>query len=150
MKHHLHRVADAVEQVCREQQGAPLQQMATALVTAFLQAKMKNVKTSAALYSVSSDVDGAKIVAQMDSRANHLIAEMLATAQQPLIAAPQVVASVLQGAMAGVSRRILESATPEKTLALLRPQLILLTRAYLNICSAPENNQAPGTTQPGA
>lgn len=150
LKRHLDQVADAIEQACREQQGASLQQMATALVTAFLQAKMTDVKTSAALYSVSSDVDGAKIVAQMGARMNRLIAEMLTTAKQPLIVDPQVVASVLQGAMVGVSRRILESAMPEKTLAVFRPQLITLVQAYLSTCAVSENNQAPGTTQPGA
>jgi hypothetical protein len=35
--------------------------MVTALITVFLQAKMRDAKTSVALYSVSSDVDGAKI-----------------------------------------------------------------------------------------
>src|ERR1700728_3135150 len=64
LKRHLDEVARAVELVCHEQRGLPLEQMATALITAFLQAKMTDAKTSAALYS-GSDVDGAKIVHQM-------------------------------------------------------------------------------------
>jgi hypothetical protein len=46
--------------------GRTLRQMATVLITVFLDAKMRDVKTSAALYSVSSDVDEGKIAEQME------------------------------------------------------------------------------------
>jgi len=74
--------------------------MATALVNGFLEAKMKNAKTSVALYSVSSDVDGAKIVQQMGVRISKAIVGMLATASEPLTKDPHLIASMLQGAMA--------------------------------------------------
>jgi AcrR family transcriptional regulator len=80
LKRHLAEVTDAVELVCREQKGRTLRQMVTALITAFLHAKMREAKTSVALYSVSSDVDGAKIVQQMGIRSNKAIVRMLATA----------------------------------------------------------------------
>jgi hypothetical protein len=35
------------------------------VITTFLQAKMREAKTGVALYSVSSEVDGAKIAGQM-------------------------------------------------------------------------------------
>ena len=110
--------------------------MATALITAFLEAKMRDAKTSVALYSVSSDVDGAKIVQQMGVRTNKAIGGMLATAREPLTKDPQLVASMLQGAMAGVSRRLLESAAPEKEFDTLRQELIFFAGAYLEACSA--------------
>jgi hypothetical protein len=59
--------------------------MATALVTTFLQAKMRDAETSIALYSVSSDVDGAKIAQQMGTRFHEAIVGMLATAREPLV-----------------------------------------------------------------
>ena len=59
LKRHLDEVTTAVELVCKQQQGATLSQMCAALITAFFEAKMKNAKTSVALYSASSDVDGA-------------------------------------------------------------------------------------------
>jgi AcrR family transcriptional regulator len=136
LKRHLDEVARAVELVCHEQRGLPLEQMATALITAFLQAKMTDAKTSAALYSVSSDVDGAKIVHQMGTRSNQAIVEMLATSCEPLATDPQLVASMLQSVMTGVSRRLLESSTPEKQLETLRQELIFLACAYLKACSA--------------
>ena len=98
LKRHLDEVAEAVVRVCREQRANTLPQMATALyVTAYLKAKMRNPKASVALYSVSSDVDGAKIVQQSGIRFNKLIVEMLVTAREPLTQDPQLVASMLQG-----------------------------------------------------
>ena len=136
LKHHLDEVTEAVERVCREQKGNSLQHMATDLITAFIAAKMRDTKTSAALYSVSSDVDGAKIVQQMGVRCNKAIVGMLATAREPLTKDPQLVASMLQGAMTGVSRSLLESSAPEKQLDAWREELILLACAYLEACSS--------------
>jgi hypothetical protein len=128
-------VTEAVQRVCREQKGQPLQQMATALICTFLEAKMRDTKASVALYSVSSDVDGAKIVQDMGARTNRAILEMLESASEPLRREPQMVASMLQGAMAGVSRRLLESAAPEKELEGMREELIFLVRGYLEASS---------------
>jgi AcrR family transcriptional regulator len=135
LKRHLDEVAQAVERVCRAQKGNTLEHMATALISAFLEAKMKDAKTSVALYSVSSDVDGARIVQQMGLRTNKAIVGMLASARVPLAKDPQLVASMLQGAMAGVSRRLLESGAPEKEFGTFRDELIILAFAYLDACS---------------
>jgi AcrR family transcriptional regulator len=79
LRRHMDGVTRAVELVCKEQQGQTLREMMTALMSAFLAAKMKEVKTSVALYSVSSDVDGAKIVQQTGVRTNKAIVRMLET-----------------------------------------------------------------------
>ena len=135
LKRHLSEVSDAVVAVCRDQEGESLTQMATALITAFLDAKMRNVKTSVALYSVSSDLDGARIVQQMGVRSNKAIVRMLETTCEPLTTDPQLVASMLQGAMVGVSRRMLESGAAEKQLDSLQEELIFLACAYVDACS---------------
>jgi len=143
LKRHLTQVTDAVELVCKEQKGKTLEQMVTALVATFLDAKMKDAKTSVALYSVSSDVDGARIVQQMGVRTNKAIVLMLASAREPLTTDPQLVASVLQGTMAGVSRRLLESGAAEKQFDTLRRELIILACAYVEACSSrPTSNGA--------
>ena len=136
LNRHLNEVAEAVERVCQEQKANTLQHMATALINTFLDAKMKDAKASAALYSVSSDVDGAKIVQQMGVRTNKAIVEMLSTAREPITKDPQLVVSMLQGAMVGVSRRLLESGSPGKQLNALRQELIFFVCAYLEACSA--------------
>lgn len=135
LKRHLDEVTTAVELVCKEQKGATLRQMATALVTAFFEAKMKNAQTSVALYAVSSDLDGAKIVQQLGARSNKAILEMLKSTSEPLAKDPELVACVLQGAMAGVSKRLLESDAPEKRFPLFRQELVLLASSYLEACS---------------
>jgi AcrR family transcriptional regulator len=136
LKRHMAEVTDAVERVCEEQQGQTLRDMATALVTAFLQAKMRDAKTSVALYSVSSDVDGARIVQEMGMRTNRQITRMLASACEPLASDPQLVATMLQGMLAGVSRRMLESPSPEKQLDPFRRELILIACSYLDACAS--------------
>ena len=119
LRRHLMEVTDSVELVCKEQRGRTLREMVTALITAFLEAKMRDAETSVALYSVSSDVDGASIVQQMGIRSNKAIVRMLESTSDPLPADPQLVASMLQGAMVGVSRRMLESGAAEKQFDML-------------------------------
>ncbi len=136
LRRHMDEVAEAVDSVCKEQAGKTLREMATALITAFLKAKMRDAKTSVALYSVSADVDGVKIVQQMGGRINKAIVRMLATSSDALTTDPQLVASMLQGAMAGVSRRILESSAPEKQFDILHRELIVMVSAYLDAGSA--------------
>ena len=143
LKLHLEQVAEVVELACQEQEGKTLRQMATALITAFLDAKMRDIKTSAALYSVSSDVDGAKIVQQIVIRYNKAIVRMLASSSEPLATDPQLVASMLQGTMAGVIRTILESTPSEKQLGAWREELIFVACAYLDACSARALVQRP-------
>lgn len=137
LKRHLEEITVAVEQVCREQKGNTLPQMATALITAFLAAKSRDAKTSVALYSVSSDVDGAKIVQQMAVRSNKALVGMLETAREPLTRDPHLVTSMLQAVMAGVSRRWLESGAPEKQLDAMRQELIFFVSAYLEASASP-------------
>lgn len=136
LKQHLTEVTEAVEQVCQEQRAKALPVMATALVTAFLHAKMKDSKSSAALYSVSSDVDGARIAMEMGRRGNVAIVQMLESSCEPLAKDPQLVASMLQSAMGGVSRRLLECEDPDEQFMPLLRELIFLVCSYLAACSA--------------
>lgn len=135
LRRHLDGVTEAVKQVCREQMGNPVARMATALVDAFLGAKMRDAKTSVALYAVSADVDGARIAREVGQRSNQAIVAMLASAREPLTKNPQLVAAMLQGAMGGISRRLLESDHPEKHFQTFRQELILIATSYLKASS---------------
>jgi AcrR family transcriptional regulator len=135
LQRHMDEIGSAMETACREQAGSSLEKMATALVTSFLAAKMKDAKASVALYSVSSDVDGARISREMSQKANRAIVAMLATAKDELKTDPQLVASMMQATMAGVSRRLLESPSPESDYEKLRAELVFLVRTYLHACS---------------
>lgn len=143
LRSHLEDVVTAIEQVCREQQGNPLSQMAAALINAFLLAKMKDGKTSVALYTVSSDLDGARIVQKTGARASKAIIEMLSSTSDHLTTDPQLIASMLQAAMSGVSRRLLESDNPKKQFEILRQELIFLVNAYLMACITRSSSPIP-------
>jgi len=136
LKRHLLQVTEAVERACQQQQGETPRQMVTALITTFLQAKMRDAKTSIALYSVSSDLDAARIVQQMGTRFHDAIVQMLATAREPLTTDPQLVASMLHGMMIGVSRKILESPAPEKQFVIMGRELVIVACAYIDVCSS--------------
>jgi AcrR family transcriptional regulator len=133
---HMDQVGMAVERVCHAQRGKPLAEMAAALVHAFLAAKMADGKTSVALYSVSSDVDGAKIAKRKGMLITRAVVNMLETSCEPLECDTQMVAAMLQSALAGVSRRLLESEDPEQMLEPLRNELVFFVCAYLTACAA--------------
>lgn len=134
---HLEEVTSAMEQVCREQEGNTLAEMATALITAFLRAKMRDVPTSVALYAVSSDVDGAGVLRRMGTRTSDAMVRMLtSTCEQSGTGDPLLIATMLQGMMAGVSRRLLETESPEKHVDAWREELIFFAQAYLRAGAA--------------
>ena len=136
LRRHLEQVACAIETVCKEQTGNSLDEMVAGLMNAFLAAKMKDPKTSVALYSVSSDVDGAKIALNVGERSTKAVIAMLASAREPLNKDLQLITWMLQGAMNGISRRLLESESPEKHVEPLRQELIFLVSTYLKACTA--------------
>jgi AcrR family transcriptional regulator len=131
LRRHLEKVAQAVERACMEYRSQPVVTMASGLALAFLKAKMEDAKTSVALYSVSADLDGAKIQKEMSARSNGAIVAMLATAPEALDSDPQRIAATLQGAMAGVIRRVLEAERPEQELQGLREELLTLVQSYV-------------------
>jgi hypothetical protein len=75
------------------------------------------------------------VVQEMGIRLSKSVADMLKTAREQLTTDPQLVASMLQDVMGGVSRRLLQSTSPEKQFETLRKELIFLACAYVNACS---------------
>jgi hypothetical protein len=69
---------------------------------------------------------------------------MLGSSCEPLTKDPELVASILQGAIAGVSRRMLASGAPEKESDTLRRELIVVACAYLDACSARDSVKSEG------
>lgn len=134
LKRHMAEVAEAIDRSCTEQRGKPLLEMGTALLDAYLGAKMKSVKASASLYAVSSDIDGAAIARASGLRSLRRVAELFTTAHEGLTKEPEVVASMVLAAFNGTSRRLLESKSPEREFAALRNELAVMVQAYLGTC----------------
>jgi len=135
LKRHMDAVSKAIEQTCEEYTGKDLLEMGTALSTAFLQAKMRDIKASASLYAVSSDIDGAVIAKAAGARSRRAVADLFRTAREGLTKDPEVVASVVTAALNGISRRVLEARFPEREVVILREELITMVHAYLRSCA---------------
>jgi hypothetical protein len=134
MRLHLQEILAEVDKVFVAQRGQPVEQMAEALVVAFLSVKMRDPKKSRALYAVSSDAEGAKIAAFAMTRVNHAIVGLLQSAPEVLKTDLQLMATVLQSTISGVKRHLLESDMPEAQFEVMQRELVLVVRGYVRAC----------------
>ncbi len=134
LKRHINAVSGAIDEACRAHRGEDLTAIADAIADAYLHAKMVEVKASAALYAVSSDVDGMAIARAAGLRGRQAIADVFATARDGLNKDPELVASMVMAMLNGVSRQVLESKRPEEAMGSLRKELRVLLRDYLATC----------------
>jgi AcrR family transcriptional regulator len=131
LQQHLDSVAGAMETACESVKGASLARMAEVVISAFVQAKFRNIEASVALYSVSDDAEGKRIARTMHARGIKAMTALLQTAPEKTIPEPEVVAATLLSAMAGVSRAMLEMGVTRTTMATMEKELTAMARAYL-------------------
>jgi AcrR family transcriptional regulator len=134
LKLHVEEILAEVDEVCVAQRGQPVEQMAEALAVASLAVKMRDPKKGRALYAVSSDVEGAKIAADAEARANKEIVGLLQSAPEVLTTDLQLMATVLQSTIAGMKRQLLESDMPEAQFEVMQRELVLVVRGYVRAC----------------
>ena len=137
LKEHLDQVADAIEHACVGAAGSSLRQMADAVISAFVRAKFSHLDASTALYAISDDVEGKRIAHAMHARAIQAMTALLQTASDRKLAHPDLVASTLFSAMAGVSRSMLERGVTQTTMATMAQELKLMVGAYLEASATP-------------
>jgi AcrR family transcriptional regulator len=130
LEQHLDGITDAVEQACRDHRGKPVSQMASALVTTFVRAKLSDTKESKALYAVAEARGGARLVGRMYKRMVAAVATMLAEASDARFEDPTMTATIALGAMVGPVRTLLEGHAPAGYEARLEEQLIVLVTAF--------------------
>jgi len=134
LKLHVEEILAEVDEVCVAQRGQPVEQMAEALAVASLAVKMRDPKKGRALYAVSSDVEGAKIAADAEARANKEIVGLLQSAPEVLTTDLQLMATVLQSTIAGMKRQLLESDMLEAQFEVMQRELVLVVRGYVRAC----------------
>jgi len=134
LKLHAEEILAEVDKVCVAQRGRPVEQMAEALAVAFLAVKMRDPKKSRALYAVSSDLEGAKIVASTAVEVNEAIAGLLQSAPEVLMRDLRLMATVLQSTIAGMKRQLLESDMAEAQFEVMQRELVLVVRSYARAC----------------
>jgi AcrR family transcriptional regulator len=127
---HLEGIAAAVERACREHEGRPVGEMASALVTGFLAAKLRDPDGARALYAASAERGGAMLAARMRERVVAAVADMLATAPDARFDDPALVAGVAFAAMVGPVHILLEGNAQSGPGSRLPQELILLVTAY--------------------
>jgi AcrR family transcriptional regulator len=128
---HLDEIAGSVNRSCQEQRGKPVSDMASALVTTFLAAKLRDPDKSRVLYAVAGERGGAKLAARVHARMATAITAMLASAPDAHFDDPAVTAAILLGTLLGQVRILLEGQAPPGFHACLEGQLILALTAYL-------------------
>jgi hypothetical protein len=117
--------------------------MAEALARAFLVVKMRDLKTSRALYAVGSDVEGAKITSTATAQVNEAVVELLQSAPETLTTDLRLMATVLQSTISGVKRQLLESEAPEEQFEAMQRELVLVVRQYVRACVVQDAGSAP-------
>jgi AcrR family transcriptional regulator len=132
----LSAVIASVEKVSIDMHGAPLADMAEALVKAFVAAKFKHAGVSVALYAASEDLGGKKIAREMQLRSVTAIQQMIQSSSETISGDPAAIAQTLQGAISGVSRATLENGVNPSAMQSMEQQLIVLTTAYLRASAA--------------
>ena len=131
LEEHLDDVARAVEQACNEHRGKPVSQMASALVTTFLAAKLRDPSKSKALYAIAGERGGAELAARLRTRIVAAVAALLVSAPDAHFDDPAMTSMIAFNALGGPVRAFLEGNTPAGYDACLEGQLILLLTAFL-------------------
>ncbi len=127
---HLAQIVEAVERACRDSHGAALREMMATLCSTFIDAKIRHVEESRALYAAGSEVDGDVLARAASQRAQQAIALMLHSASDRTIEHPEVAAMVVATAITGPVHALLESGAPAALVLLLRTQLTELCVGY--------------------
>ncbi len=127
---HLDEIVVAVEQACTENHGVPVRVMMTSLCQSFIDAKLRRMDESRALYAAGRDVDGDVLVRAASLRAQRAIAAMLPTAPDARFEDPAVAAMILSTSLIGPVEALLEAGAPPAHVALLRTHLTELCVGY--------------------
>ncbi|MFT4114468.1 TetR/AcrR family transcriptional regulator [Silvibacterium sp.] len=136
LRAHLERTYGATVAAGEKYRGLPLRAMGKGLLADFLAMKFEHIEASLALYQISDDVEGAKIARAIGQQSVAAVAAMLRSSCEPLTTDATSVASMILAAIAGVSRRMLESEDPHTARQELERELRVMVMAYLDALKA--------------
>jgi AcrR family transcriptional regulator len=131
LERHLDSIAGAVDRACREYRDKPIFEMASALVTTFIAAKLRDPEKSKALYAIAGERGGPELVADMHTHMVAAIAAMLASAPDAHFDDPYLTGTIAFSALVGPVRAMLEGHVPTGFEARVEGQLVRLLTAYL-------------------
>jgi AcrR family transcriptional regulator len=133
---HLNNVMARVEAVCVSACHKPLAEMIREMVESFVDAKMERSDISVALYRVSADLGGPRLLKRVNLRSRKAVEAMLETASDIKSPPDKLAVEIMLSAMAGAMRSLLEASPSPANVRKAREQLVLLCQAYMAAATA--------------
>ncbi|MDL2409906.1 TetR/AcrR family transcriptional regulator [Rhizobium calliandrae] len=131
LERHLVALAAAIEKACDENLTAKADELAEAVVKAYLRAQMAQAEVSPALYRISLELDARALIDMATRRSVAAIGAALASASDAQFADPHLVAQTLTAALFGTvpafCHRVLAPADGREA----EKQLTIMFRSYL-------------------
>jgi len=137
LEDYLEEVVRALQEASDAFSGKPLAQMAEGLSRAYLDAKLRGMPGSRALYVVAAELETAPLVDDIVRRADHIIFHALAAVGDATFDDLHKVTYALRALMVGTVRAVLEGETSQASVDTLRSELPLMCKAYLLSASRP-------------
>lgn len=131
LSEHLTGIANAMSAALTAASGRPVAKVAAALVTSFLETKLRNPDESSALYAVSEERGGAEMIAQLRVQTLATIAHALGCAPDVRLSDPAMNGAVAFDALIGPVRSVLEGHVSRDQIPAIRDELIVMVTAYL-------------------
>jgi AcrR family transcriptional regulator len=132
LQRHLARIGDTIEAAAQSTHDAPLPAMVTAIVEAFVQAKIERIDEVRALYDVANELEAVELLETLALRSCTAISMMLATASSVRFNDVSLTSHMFWAALVGPTRAVLKRGAPPKMLCVLRGQLESLCLGYLD------------------
>lgn len=110
LNQHLEKIIQAMESVCDELNGQPLEAIGRGITSAFVAVKMERPDVSRALYMLPSDEESDAIVTRANERGKQAIANLLRNCSDAQFEAPDLAAAIFTGAMVGPVQMMLTGA----------------------------------------
>lgn len=132
LQQQLESVAHTMELAADRLAGQKMVAISEGLVTAWLDAKTKDIDASRALYAIATDFDIADLIADGATRIQVSMARLLESAADVAFENPEAVAFVLLSVLGGAVRSVLERGARPAEVTMLRAELPIVCRAYLS------------------
>ena len=132
---HMEAVATTIESACELHVAQPLDAIADALVSGFMQVMSSRPDESSAAFLVAVEAESAGLLRAMSDRVAIAVARLLSSAEDARFADLASVALTVTGTLAGAARSLIEHGLEPASVLAQRAQLTLMMRGYLRLAA---------------
>lgn len=137
LKQHMQHVTAVVEAACERSQGKPMNELLRDVVEQWVDAKMVRTDISTALYRISAGVGGPELLRRTEERTRKAIEAMIKTAPDSGHQIGSFAIQMMNSAIAGTTRAVLEADASRAMVHNFREHLVLLCQRYMRALSEP-------------